>query len=79
MKKRNLIVTALVAATLAAAPASAFAAKKEKKNKEGKTITLSTKQGFILHRKRGADTNAGLTKGRGVGFNGGFYGHSGGT
>lgn len=88
MKRLNLLVTAIAASIFATALSPALAAKKAEKSntfsfsqafKQGKNKSASTKKRkFIVHRQNGADTNKSLTKGRGVGFNGGFYGHSGG-
>jgi len=88
MKRSLIIITAVATSILATSLTPAFAAKKIEKTKvfsfsetlkERRKKTSSTKnKKFILHRQGGTDTNADLNKGRGVGFNGGFYGHSGG-
>ena len=85
MKRSTIIITAIAASFFATALTPSFAAKKSEKTKLSSFIKTfkerkpaSKNRKFILHRQGGTDTNEDLTKGRGVGFNGGFYGHSGG-
>lgn len=87
MKRSTIIITAIATSFFATAVTPSFAAKKAEKTKfssftktfkDRKQKSSNKNRKFILHRQGGTDTNEDLAKGRGVGFNGGFYGHSGG-
>jgi len=88
MKYTTALITTVITSIVAFSTTSSFAATKKEKpsifsfSKDAKApkknITAKNRKNILHYQPGSSDTNASLKKGRGVGFNGGFYGHSGG-